>query len=66
MGIVFDIAASVGLTRVLGKLLYGIGRFDVMSYVGVSLALVIVAALASWLPARRATLVDPVTVLRGD
>lgn len=66
MGIVFDIAASVGLTRVLGKLLYGIGRFDVMSYVGVSLALVIVAALASWLAARRATLVDPVTVLRGD
>jgi putative ABC transport system permease protein len=60
------LAAAATLTRLMASLLFGTSPLDPMIYVLVSLGLASVAALASYLPARRATLVDPVLTLRGD
>ncbi|AHG87816.1 permease [Gemmatirosa kalamazoonensis] len=66
VGIVLGAALSVVATRVLGSLLFGVGRFDVVTYVGVAVVLGGVALLASAIPARRAARTDPAAVLRGD
>ena len=50
----------------MASLLFGTSPLDPMIYVLVSLGLVSVAALASYVPARRAALVDPVQTLRGE
>jgi ABC-type lipoprotein release transport system permease subunit len=51
---------------VLGTLLFGVGRFDGVTYVGVAGLLALVALAASAIPARRAARTDPAAVLRGD
>jgi ABC-type antimicrobial peptide transport system permease subunit len=58
--------ASLALTRALRAQLYGISASDPLTYAAVSLALVAAALLACYLPARRATRVDPVEALRCD
>jgi putative ABC transport system permease protein len=63
-GIVIGLASSFALTRLLTKLLYEIKPTDPLTFVGVSLALLSAALLASWLPAGRATRVDLVRALR--
>ncbi len=60
------ILGSLGLTRLLGKLLYEVRPADPMVLGAVSLALVLVALLASYLPARRAARVDPMVALRCE
>jgi ABC-type lipoprotein release transport system permease subunit len=50
----------------MGSLLYGVSATDPVTYGGVAIALVGVAVLASWLPARRAAGVDPSRALRAD
>jgi putative ABC transport system permease protein len=52
--------------RLMRGLLFGVGGFDVLTYLSVPLALLSVAALAAWLPARRASRVDAMTTLRGE
>ena len=52
--------------RLLGNQLFGVGALDAPAYVGSALAIVAVALLACWLPARRATRIDPVEALRHD
>jgi ABC-type antimicrobial peptide transport system permease subunit len=52
--------------RVLGSLLYGIAPDDAPTYEAVSIALMLIAALASWLPARRAAVIDPVIAMRPE
>jgi len=54
------------LTRLISGLLYGVSATDPVSFVGVMLLLAVVAMLASFIPARRAAKVDPMTVLRGS
>jgi putative ABC transport system permease protein len=66
IGIVVGIAGALGLTRVLTKLLYGVKPNDPLTFAGVSLVLLCVAVLASWLPARRAGRVDPIVALRTE
>jgi predicted permease len=66
VGVAIGVAMALGLTRLLSALLYGVQSFDWASYVAVIATLMVLAALASWIPARRATLVDPVQTLRGD
>jgi ABC-type antimicrobial peptide transport system permease subunit len=59
------VAAGV-LSRVLASQLYGVGATDPATYVGVAIALLLVALTAAYLPARRVARLDPVAALRGD
>jgi len=57
--------ASLGLARVLGSLLYGVAPTDVATHAATSAAIFALALLASWLPARRASRIDPMIALRA-
>lgn len=65
-GLIVGIPAAYVLTRLLGSLLYGVGAADPLTYAAVAGVLLAVALAASWLPARRATRVDPMETLRAD
>ena len=65
-GVVLGLGGALGLTRLMSGLLFGVGTTDPATYGGVVLLLVAVAALACYVPARRATRVDPVVALRYD
>ena len=66
IGIAFGLAGAAGLTRYLEGLLFGLTRLDPTTLGGVVLAFALVATLASYLPARRATRVDPLVALRCE
>ncbi len=66
LGVAVGLAASLATTRFLGKLLYGLSPSDPVTLVLVAGVLVGVAALATWLPTRRALRVDPAVTLRED
>ncbi len=66
LGLVFGIAGALALTRALGTLLYGVGAADPATYVVTAVVLVAVATLACYVPARRATRVDPASALREE
>ena len=65
-GIVLGLVAAAALSRVMSSLLFGVNAMDPVTYGGVALALALVAALASWLPAIRAAAVDPAIALRNS
>jgi ABC-type antimicrobial peptide transport system permease subunit len=65
-GIALGVAVALVLTRVMSGLLFGIGSMDPMTYASVSAALAAVGWLATYLPARRASRVDPVVALHAD
>ena len=65
-GIVIGIVASLALTRVMSNLLFGITATDLPTFLGVSALLTAVAVLANYIPARRATRVNPVIALRYE
>jgi len=58
--------AAAGLTRLMASFLFGISPLDPLTYVVVSLGLVAATALASYMPARRATAVNPAEALRAE
>jgi putative ABC transport system permease protein len=65
-GVIFGVAASLGLTRLIASLLYGISASDPITFFLLSAALVFVAFIACWLPARRASAVDPIVALHAE
>src|SRR5262249_30570342 len=65
-GIGLGVVGALALSRVLGSLLYEVAATDPVTYVGLSLLLLVVAVMASWLPARRAARVDPMIALRSE
>jgi len=66
VGVVFGLVAAVATTRLMASLLFHVSPLDPLTYIGVSGGLVAAAALASFLPALRATAVDPVDALRAE
>ncbi len=63
-GVVLGLAAAYALTRLMTALLFGVSPTDPATFAGVAALLVAVALLASWIPARRASRVDPLIALR--
>jgi putative ABC transport system permease protein len=66
VGVVLGLAGAAASTRALRSLLFGVGALDPVTLVGVAGAMVLVGLLAAWLPARRASRVDPMESLRGE
>jgi putative ABC transport system permease protein len=65
-GVAIGIAASFGLTRFLKGMLFGVEATSVVPYAVGAVLLIVVALLASYIPARRATKVDPIIALRYE
>jgi predicted permease len=66
LGLIVGLAGAAGLTRVMVGMLYGVSPLDPLTFVLVGTILGLVAILASYFPARRATQVDPVIALRAE
>jgi ABC-type antimicrobial peptide transport system permease subunit len=65
-GVGCGLIASIALTRLMSSLLFEVSRFDPVTYSAVAIGLVGAAALASYLPSRRAAAVDPIEALRAE
>jgi predicted permease len=66
IGVAIGLAGALALTRLMQGVLYGVSSYDPVTFAVVALTLFAVAAFASWLPALRATRVDPLEALRAD
>jgi ABC-type antimicrobial peptide transport system permease subunit len=66
LGIVLGVGGAAALSRLMSSLLFGVSPTDPLTYAVVSAGLAAVAVVAGYLPARRASRVDPVVALRSD
>jgi len=66
VGLGVGLVAALGLTRFMSSLLYGIGATDIATYVAALGVILAAAALGTYLPARRATAIDPVETLKAE
>ena len=66
LGLVIGLAGTLAGGRVIQRLLYGVRPSDPGTLIGASIFLLVIATLAGWLPARRATRLDPMVVLRSE
>jgi predicted permease len=66
VGVAIGVVGALGVTRVIASFLYNITPTDPSTFIGASLFLILLAALASYVPTRRATAVDPLIALRSE
>src|SRR5262249_10643450 len=66
VGVLIGVGAAFGLTRVIATLLFGVKERDLVVFIMVPVVLSVVSLVAVWLPARRATWIDPVIALRAE
>jgi putative ABC transport system permease protein len=66
LGLVIGLLAAIGLSRLLKTVLYEVSPFDLTSFGAVAIVLTMIGVFACWLPARRATKIDPVAALRAE
>ena len=66
IGLVVGLVAAAALMRLLSSLLFGVNPFDPLTYAAVASSLGAVALIATWLPARQATRIDPMMALRAE
>jgi putative ABC transport system permease protein len=65
-GVAIGVVAALGLMRLLGSFLFGVSAWDPLVFTTVPVLLSVVAFFAVWLPAMRATRVDPINALRSE
>jgi putative ABC transport system permease protein len=66
VGVVIGLGGALALTQLMKNLLFGVSTTDPLTFVAISILLVVVALLACWIPARRATRLDPMIALRCE
>ena len=66
IGIALGLAGAFGVTRFLSSFLFGVSPMDPATFAAVAVLLIVVTSVASWVPARRAASVDPVSALRSE
>jgi putative ABC transport system permease protein len=66
VGVALGIVLALGLTRLMSAQLFGVTAHDPLTFAAVGLALIVVALIACWLPARRAASVDPIVALHAE
>ncbi len=66
VGLAIGLVVSIGLTRLIEGFLFEVSALDLGTFAATSIILMATAALASYLPARRATRIDPIQALRAE